>query len=129
MKILQISNDFFNSKVHVNLYKELSKDVKQTIYCPVRSAEQVGGNNFDAKETTVIYDYVIKPYHRYVYHIKRSVIFRSLQKKVDLQKFDLVHAATLFSDGGQAYKIYKKLGLLERKSCVMQKRFFSFPRP
>lgn len=109
MKILQISNDFFGSKVHANLFKELSKQgIGQTIYCPVRSAEQVGGNNFDAKETTVIYDYIIKPYHRYVYHIKRSVIFCSLQKKVDLQEIDLVHAATLFSDGGQAYKIYKK---------------------
>ena len=109
MKILQISNDFFGSKVHANLFKELSKQgIGQTIYCPVRSAEQAGGNNFDAKETTVIYDYIIKPYHRYVYHIKRNVIFRSLQKKVDLQEFDLVHAATLFSDGGQAYKIYKK---------------------
>lgn len=109
MNILHISNDFSGSKVHVNLYKELSKQgVKQMIYCPVRSAEQIGGNEFVADGTEVIYDFVIQPYHKYVYHIKRINMFRSLQKKVNLKEIDLVHAATLFSDGGQAYKIYKK---------------------
>ena len=109
MQVLHISNDFSGSKVHVNLYKELSKQgVRQTIYCPVRSAEQIGGNEFIADGTEVIYDFVIQPYHKYVYHIKRGAMFRSLQKKVDLNKYDLCHAATLFSDGGQAYKIYQE---------------------
>lgn len=109
MQILHISNDYSGSKVHVNLYKALSKQgVRQTIYCPVRSAEQIGGNEFVADGTKVIYDYVIKPYHRYVYHIKRMDMFRSLNRKVNLQEIDLVHAATLFTDGGLAYRIYKK---------------------
>jgi len=81
--------------------------IEQTIYCPVRSADQVGKNEPVADRIQVIYDYIIKPYHRYVYHIKRRVLFRSLQKKVDLGKVDLCHAATLFSDGGQAYKLYR----------------------
>ena len=109
MQILHISNDYSGSKVHVNLYKALSKQgVRQTIYCPVRSVEQIGGNEFVADGTKVIYDYVIKPYHRYVYHIKRMDMFRSLNRKVNLQEIDLVHAATLFTDGGLAYRIYKK---------------------
>lgn len=109
MKILQISNDFFGSKVHANLFKELSKQgIGQTIYCPVRSADDMGKNAFTAEGTNIVYDFVIKPYHRYVYHIKRRTIFRSLQKKVNFEDVDLCHAATLFSDGGQAYLINKK---------------------
>ena len=109
MNILHISNDFIGSKVHMSLYKELAgQGIKQTIYCPVRKASLVGRNSFEVEGTKVVYDFVIKPYHRYLYHIKRHDIFSSLQNKVDLNDVDLCHAATLFTDGGQAYKIYKK---------------------
>ena len=83
MHILQISGDFCNTKVHMNLYKALSaRGITQTIYCPVRNEEQIGQNSFVADNTAIIYDYVVKPYHRYVYHVKRMDMFRSLQTKV-----------------------------------------------
>jgi glycosyltransferase involved in cell wall biosynthesis len=109
MHILHISTDFGGSKVHASLYKSLAEQgIAQTIYCPVRSVMEIGQNAFVAKETDIVYDNVIKPYHRYVYHIKRQAIFRSLQNKINVNNVDLCHAATLFTDGGQAYKIYKK---------------------
>lgn len=109
MHVLHISSDFIGTKVHVNLYKRLAGlGINQTIYCPIRNASFGGRNNFSAEGTEIIYDYVIKSYHRYFYHIKRHDIFRSLQKKVNLKAIDLCHAATLMSDGGQAYMIYKK---------------------
>lgn len=112
MHILHISGDFCNTKVHVNLYQKLTEQgIRQTIYCPVRDKDQIGRNKFSADNTEIIYDFVVKPYHRYVYHIKRRDIFHSLQKKVDLKEIDLVHSATLFSDGGQAYKIYEKYSI------------------
>ena len=109
MHILHISSDFCNTKVHLNLYQKLSDlGLNQTIYCPVRSEEQIGRNRYSAENTNIIYDFVVKPYHRYVYHLKRLKVFHSLQNKVDVKNVDLIHAATLFSDGGQAYKIFKK---------------------
>ena len=109
MRILHISNGFCGSKVHVNLYKSLSgRGIAQAIYCPVRNENQIGRNFFVAEKTDIIYDYVLKPYHRYFYHIKRKAVFCSLQEKINFKDVDLVHAATLFTDGGQAYKIYKK---------------------
>ena len=109
MHVLQISSDFCNTKVHLNLYKTLAQlGLMQTIYCAVRGEEQIGRNSFSAADTDIIYDFVVKPYHRFVYHLKRLDTFRSLQNKVNLERIDLVHAATLFSDGGQAYKIYQK---------------------
>lgn len=109
MHVLHVSSDFSNSRVHVNLYQNLAEQgIRQTIYCPVRNSKQIGKNRFFAESTKIIYDYVVKPYHRYIYHAKRAFVFQSLQKKVNLVTVDLVHAATLFTDGGQAYEIHKK---------------------
>lgn len=111
MHILHISNDFSNTNVHANLYKQLDKlGVEQTIFNPIRVEKRntIGRNEFDAEHTRFVYADVVKPYYRYVYHIKRQVVYHSLKKKVNLKDIDMVHAATLFSDGGVAYRIYKK---------------------
>lgn len=109
MHVLHIPSDFIATKVHVSLFKELANEgVKQTIYCPIRHPSLKGSNSFLAKDTDIVYDFVIKSFHRYFYHIKRYDLFRSLQKKVNLKDIDLCHAATLLTDGGQAYKIYEK---------------------
>lgn len=111
MHILHISNDFSNTKVHANLYKHLDKlGVEQTIFNPIRVEKRntIGRNEFDAEHTRFVYADVVKPFHRYVYHIKQQAVYHSLKKKVNLKEIDMVHAATLFSDGGVAYRIYKK---------------------
>ena len=109
MHILHIPNDFIATKVHVSLFKELAvQGVKQTIYCPIRHTSLVGSNAFEADGTDIVYDYVIKPHHRFFYHIKRQDVFRSLQEKANLKDIDLCHAATLLTDGGLAYKICRK---------------------
>lgn len=109
MHILHIASDFIATKVHVSLFSEIANNgVNQTVYCPIRDAKLVGSNVFVAEGTNIVYDCVVKPFHRYFYHIKRQGIFQSLQKKVNLKEVDLCHAATLLTDGGQAYKIYKK---------------------
>lgn len=111
MHILHISSDFSNTKVHANLYKQLDKKgVEQTIFNPIRviRRETIGRNEFEGEHTRFVYADVVKPFHRYTYHIKRWAIFRALQRKVELKGVDMVHATTLFTDGGQAYKIYKK---------------------
>ncbi len=112
MHILHISSDFIGTKVHLNLYKRLAEQsIKQTIYCPIRNVNFMGGNAFSANGTDIVYDFVIKPFHRFFYHMKRHDVFRSLQNKVDLKSIDICHAVTLLTDGGQAYKIYKKYGI------------------
>ncbi len=111
MHILHISSDFSNTKVHTNLYRELDKlGVNQTIFNPIRIIKRntIGRNEFESERTRFVYADVVRSIHRYAYHIKRRVVFKALQKKVDFKDIDLVHAATLFTDGGQAYKVYKK---------------------
>jgi len=112
MQILHISNGFSNSKVHVNLCKKLGENgIEQTVYCPVRSVNELGKNAIDINNTVVIHDLVIKPFHRYAYHFKCHAIFHSLKQKVNCKTVDLCHASTLFTDGGVAYKVFKKFNI------------------
>lgn len=112
MKVLQIANDFAGSKVHKNLFQFLdAKGIEQVIYCPVRDSKQIGGNSFEGKHTHIVYSYIIKPYQKYLYHIKRKTLYKDMITKVDMKNVDIVHAATLFSDGGLAYKLYKQYGI------------------
>lgn len=112
MKVLQITNDFAGSKVHKCLFQCLdAKGIEQVIYCPVRDSTLIGGNIFDGKYSHIIYSNIIRPYHKYVYHLKQKTLYADLVSKVDFRSIDIVHAATLFSDGGLAYNLYRKYGI------------------
>lgn len=112
MNILHISNGFADSKVHSNLTRALDDlGIDQTVYCPVREERLMGKNQFDGKHIKFVYSFCIKPWYKYVYHFKRWVLYRDMKRRIDLKGFDLIHAATLFSDGGLALKAHKKYGI------------------
>lgn len=111
MKILHIASDFSNTKVHSNLVRELdSMGVSQVVFNPIRTTRRdtIGRNEFSAQHTRFVYADVVKPYHHYLYHVKQHGLFGALQKRVTVGDINLVHAATLMTDGGVAYRIYKK---------------------
>ena len=112
MKVLQIANDFCHTKVHVNLFKTLDRlGVSQTIFNPVREASLVGNNAFEGEYADIVYANVVKPWHKYFYHIKRWSVFRQMLKRVDCRQFSICHASTLLTDGGLAYLLWKKYKL------------------
>lgn len=112
MKILHISNDFCLTKVHAMLYQELDRmGVEQTVFNPVREAALVGRNQFEGDHTSIIYAHVVKPWHKYVYHLKRRHVFKELLKRINPVEYSLTHATTLLTDGGLAYKLYKQFGI------------------
>ena len=118
MKILHISNDFCLTKVHSMLYQELDGlGVEQTVFNPVRDAALVGRNRFEGQHTTIIYAHVVKPWHKYAYHLKRRHVYGEMLKRIvvgDLQsptEYSLAHATTLLTDGGLAYQLYRQYGI------------------
>lgn len=109
MRALHISNGFCGSKVHANLCQALDElGVEQVVYCPVRKEIQVGKNQFGGQGVSFVYSYCIRPWYKYVYHYKKWQLYHDMKKRIDLSQFDVIHAATLFSDGGLAYKAYKE---------------------
>lgn len=109
MKVLHIANDFCHTKVHKNLFIALDRlGVEQVIFNPVRDESHVGNNYFKSEITDIIYANVVKPWHRYFYHLKRKIVFEEMLKRIDCEQFNICHASTLLTDGGLAYLLYKK---------------------
>lgn len=112
MNILHISNGYADSKVHSNLTRALDElGIEQTVYCPVREERLLGKNQFDGKHIKFVYSFCIKSWYKYVYQFKRWMLYRDMKRKIDLREYDVIHAATLFSDGGLAHKVHKKYGI------------------
>ena len=112
MKVLHICNGYAGSKVHSNLTRSLDNlGVLQTVYCPVREEKAIGCNQFEGKNIEFVYSYCIRPWYKYVYQYKRWMLYRDMKHRIDLKKIDIVHAPTLFSDGGLALKVYKEFGI------------------
>lgn len=110
MKVLHICNDFCFSKVHANLYSRLDAfGIEQTVFTFYTEAVRKGRNNeFDSKRTTFVYKDILKPWHRVLFHNKINTVWESLQESVKIDRHDIVHASSLFTNGVVAYKIYKK---------------------
>lgn len=112
MKILHICNDYCYSKVHSELYAELDKlGVEQVVYAYPIDRSRAESNRFDGKYTEFISADVLRPYHRYLFHIKIRDIANDVCQRVDMTKIDCINATTLFSDGGVAYALHKIYGI------------------
>lgn len=112
MNVLHICNGYAGSKVHCHLAKSLDNlGVIQTVYCPVREEKSIGCNKFEGKNIDFVYSFCIKPWYKYVYQFKSWILYRDMRNRIELNKFDIIHAPTLFSDGGLALKAYKEFGI------------------
>lgn len=112
MNVLHISNGYADSKVHSNLTRSLDDmGVEQTVYCPVREERFLGRNQFEGNHIRFVFSLCIRSWYKYVYHLKRRMLFRDMNRRIDLRNFDVIHAATLFSDGGLALTAHKKYSI------------------
>lgn len=114
MKVLHISNDFCDSKVHRELYHELDAlGVEQVVYAYFKDAALCDSNRFAARSVEFVYRPILRPLHKLFYHKKQYDVYGDIKTQLSqsLQSFDLVHATTLFSDGGLAFRLYKEYGI------------------
>tara|TARA_B110000879_G_C11151668_1_gene504927 strand:+ start:210 stop:1352 length:1143 start_codon:yes stop_codon:yes gene_type:complete len=114
LKILHISNDFLNSRVHSNLYKQIDNyGFEQVIFCPLRNKNKIDINilRFDNSNSKIIYSRVISNFHRIFFRKKINFLYSDLIKNINPNEIDLQHATTLFSDGAIAYKLFLKYNI------------------
>ena len=112
MKVLHICNSYCSTKVHSELYSELDKlGVEQIVYTYPMNLQNIGNNRFEANHTEFIYSDASKKSHKYLYHKKIHDLFKDVCERVDMTTIDCIHATTLFSDGGVAYKLHLKYGI------------------
>lgn len=112
IKVLHISNSYMRSKVHHELCKHIDRlDCEQIIYVPESECFDPQTHRIDSDKVKVVYSKVIKKYHHYLYPLKIRAIAKDVEKKVDLEKINVMHASTFFSDGAVALRLKKKYGI------------------
>lgn len=118
MKILYLTGDYFYSKVHNSLLKNLiQKDSSLEVYVfsPVRvdNAHGLEDSFFQNERLKVYTPKVDIPIwlFRFDFWAKQRCKVRLIEKYIPIREIDVVHAATMFAEGGTAYRLKKKYGI------------------
>lgn len=105
MKVLHINCDFLGSnEVHRMMLKELRTHKKNDydVFVPTKYS------GYDKTDKNVYAIKCIGVFDRFFYYYKQHKIYRALRRcGMNLNKYECVHAFTLFTDGGIANKIHR----------------------
>ncbi|GAF65023.1 putative glycosyltransferase [Bacillus sp. TS-2] len=112
MRILHICSYYTGNKLYKNLVKELSAEgIYQHVYIPLRENKFIGKNQLSSNYRNVRYYYrnILNKSDRFFYIHKINKQKKEIEQDLLLNnKVDFIHAHTVFSDGGTAYKLHKK---------------------
>lgn len=87
-----------------DLFRHMSlQGACQQVYVPEKRADDMG--KFPSDHYKLTYSLIIKPQDRFLYYTKAKRCVPDINARVDLSGVTLVHAHTLFTDGGIAYKL------------------------
>lgn len=113
MNVLHIANYYIGAKVYKNLTSALDKTgLQQTIYTAFAGRLLVGANQpqLEIPDSKIVYRPILNTYTRLIYGYKVKKITADILKYTASEKFDCIHAHTLFSDGRIAYNLHKQFG-------------------
>lgn len=109
-RVLHISNDFPNSSLYKQLVIHLDTlDIKQTVYSAVRTKQEAQFSPQELNPLDINISNILQPYDRLLYRNKIRKITNDVTTIIDyLRNIDLIHAHTLYSDGGVALKLKER---------------------
>lgn len=108
MKILHINSYYSDSKLYKNLYdKQIKQQLDIDVFVSVPTNYEMPERDFG--------DYTVvsknhRKWDRIWYEYKQTKMLKDLEERYNAQDYDLMHAHSLFTNGGLAYKLYKKYG-------------------
>ena len=112
MNYLYIAEDYLTTRVHHHLCEALTKqDIHPIVFTVERNNKRgklpdtPSEQHYTLKKTTLQGSELL---YKYVFPYKISTKYKLLKSQVDLTSVQMVHAATLFSEGALAYKLFKK---------------------
>lgn len=110
MEILHINSNYLTSRLHENLIDRTESSVlHNTIFMPIKEETK---DAFLYKSKHEVYSPVtFKDIDKFIFTYKQRKIYDKLLETVNPEKFDLVQAHTLFTDGNIAYELYKKYNI------------------
>lgn len=109
MKVLHICNNYIMSTVHQEMANaSRALGTQNTVFVPL---PDLAGNG---RVTLGEGEYAVKCVSRadrYFYYRKQEKIYQALRKTVSPEKFDLIHTHCVFSDGNNALRLKRELGI------------------
>lgn len=108
MNVLHINCNYISSALHQTMIEHLNKlGVESKVFVPT----------YDASIATIVPNEnvcVAECFHqidRVVFDYKQKKIFKRVQQEYDIQRFDCIHAYTLFTDGNCAMRLSSTYGI------------------
>lgn len=107
IKVLHINSNFLTSRLHENLLDRLeTENIHNTVYMPIKSETE---KNFLYESKHEVYHPVaFKDMDKYIFSYKQRKIIKKLHEILNAEKFDVMHAHTLFTDGNVAYELNRR---------------------
>lgn len=110
--ILHITVGFNYSGLYKQLFKELSSQaIKQMVYVPSHDDSSISKIDPLEYPYDIYTNRVIKKRHKLMYFSKINAMKKDVVKKINLKEIQIIHAHSLFSDGGVAYELYKQFNI------------------
>lgn len=118
MKILHIDVSAIRDKFYLYLFSLFKqRGMEQCVYTPFKKEEYSSAElewaftEYSREDINFIAAPIKKKSDRVLYKKKIAKYFRYLDENYDLKSTDIIHAHSLYSDGGVAYHCYKKYGI------------------
>ncbi len=114
MNILHLVSQYDATTVYKELVTHMAKiaNTDQLVFVGLRKGQKVCKNMIENKEKLKIK--VVQTHgklSRIIFFTRISSVMKALEKNVEIKKYNIVHAHTLFADGGTALLIKKKYGI------------------
>lgn len=112
MNVLHVCCNYAGSMIYTQLCTHLpAQGVSQQVYVPEKHAQNVGQHLPDGDAFQVHYSLIVRPWDRALYYTKARRAAPDVARKIDLPQVNLMHAHTLFTDGGIAYRLHRAHGI------------------
>lgn len=107
MNVLHINCNYMTTVLHQTMIEHLDTFVNNTVVCPF----QIGREGVIKPNDNVRVLKCFNKYDRLFYFIKQKKILKAVEKEINIEDNNLVHAYTLMTDGNVAYCINNKYGI------------------
>lgn len=118
MQVLQICSYYAVNDLYKNLFLSLKlNNIHSDIYIPCKPKnipKTIGNNEFYDpvyNNGDNLYEKIHNVLAQYQFHVKNDNIYKSMRKLLNLKKYSIVHAHSLFENGYLAYRAKKEFGI------------------
>lgn len=108
IKVLHINCNYMGTKLHQIMIEHLNPYVTENkVFCPIYSGSELATNPNDNVVVANCFTFVDRAF----FYRKQRKIISSLESQIDVSKYNIIHAYTLFTDGNTAFELSRKYNI------------------